>query len=158
MASILIHRLVLLSPRLHMASWAPGQPHQAESETGIRAALLRGRADSGRAPKRSKRPTPGFRRQFAWCLSRVALQRTREPLLVVTDYAIFALTGHAPAALIFPIGNSPSTHTRTAGTIQTIVMMMTRRVKLTVIASAVQVFQAHAQLSMCRASLVFVLH
>ncbi|KAL3137532.1 hypothetical protein ABBQ38_004816 [Trebouxia sp. C0009 RCD-2024] len=81
--------------RLHMASWAPGQPHQAESETGIRAALLRGRADSGRAPKRSKRPTPGFRRQFAWCLSRVALQRTREPLLVVTDYAIFALTGLA---------------------------------------------------------------
>ena len=28
-----------------------------------------------------------------WCLSRVALQRTREPLIVVTDYAIFALTG-----------------------------------------------------------------
>ncbi len=48
---------------------------------------------SGKAPKRSKRPTPGFRRQFAWCLSRVALQRTREPLIVVTDYAIFALTG-----------------------------------------------------------------
>ena len=48
---------------------------------------------SGQAPKRSKRPTPGFRRQFVWCLSRVALQRTREPLIVVTDYAIFALTG-----------------------------------------------------------------
>ncbi|KAA6416749.1 MAG: ABC transporter G family member 28-like [Trebouxia sp. A1-2] len=50
---------------------------------------------SGQAPKRSKRPTPGFRRQFVWCLSRVALQRTREPLIVVTDYAIFALTGLA---------------------------------------------------------------
>ena len=51
------------------------------------------RPGSGRAAKRSKRPTPGFRRQFGWCLSRIALQRTREPLIVATDYAIFALTG-----------------------------------------------------------------
>ena len=43
--------------------------------------------------RKSKRPTPGFGRQYMWCLSRVALQRTREPLTVFTDYAIFALTG-----------------------------------------------------------------
>lgn len=99
--------------------WKPAflrsdQPQQSEadllSRQGSRASLLSregstasqmlqdraisSRASrSGKAPKRSKRPTPGFKRQFAWCLSRVALQRTREPLIVVTDYAIFALTG-----------------------------------------------------------------
>ena len=88
--------------RVYCASWLPGHHHHAESdimsEQGSRASLLPGRVlqdreDGGRAPKRSKRPTPGFCRQFGWCLSRVALQRTREPLIVVTDYAIFALTG-----------------------------------------------------------------
>ncbi|KAK9815422.1 hypothetical protein WJX72_003407 [[Myrmecia] bisecta] len=39
------------------------------------------------------RSTPGFRQQYMWCLSRAVLQRTREPLSVFTDYAIFALTG-----------------------------------------------------------------
>ena len=107
--------------RCYAVSWVPGrlqpflglnQPQQSESDVlsrqGSRASLLshegstasqmlQGRPVSSRAvdkaPKRSKRPTPGFQRQFAWCLSRVALQRTREPLIVVTDYAIFALTG-----------------------------------------------------------------
>lgn len=86
---------MLLSCRFYIASWLPGQHQQADSDISVRASLLRGRADSGRAPRRSKRPTPGFRRQFGWCLSRVALQRTREPLIVVTDYAIFALTGQS---------------------------------------------------------------
>ena len=101
-----------------MASGIPGappsagaQPSEADvlSRQGSRASLLSNegglasptqhdraaadRAGLGRAGKRSKRPTPGFRRQFGWCLSRIALQRTREPLIVATDYAIFALTG-----------------------------------------------------------------
>ena len=119
---------LFLHLRYHAASWVPGmlkpsfmgldQPQQSDSDVlsrqGSRASLLsredstasqmQGRAapsreGSGKAPKRSKRPTPGFRRQFAWCLSRVALQRTREPLIVVTDYAIFALTGTAACTL-----------------------------------------------------------
>ena len=72
-------------------------------EASQQTALLQGRAgsqqpdtlaaSSEREVRKSKRPTPGFGRQYVWCLSRVALQRTREPLTVFTDYAIFALTG-----------------------------------------------------------------
>ena len=40
-----------------------------------------------------KRVTPNFWRQFEWCLSRAVLMKTRQPLLVFTDHAIFALTG-----------------------------------------------------------------
>ena len=49
-----------------------------------------------------RRATPGFRPTFYWCLGRAALKRTREPLSVLTDYAIFALTGAALAALLAP--------------------------------------------------------
>jgi hypothetical protein len=41
----------------------------------------------------AKRRTPGFGRQFAWCLRRAALQRGREPRAVFLSYAIIALTG-----------------------------------------------------------------
>ena len=40
-----------------------------------------------------KRVTPNFWRQFEWCLSRAVFMKTRQPLLVFTDHAIFALTG-----------------------------------------------------------------
>lgn len=39
------------------------------------------------------RRTAGFQKQFMWCLMRNVLQRSREPLAVFTDSAIFALTG-----------------------------------------------------------------
>ena len=41
----------------------------------------------------AKRKTPGFARQFVWCLTRAALQRSREPRAVFLSYAIIALTG-----------------------------------------------------------------
>ena len=114
----LCHSHFLVTLRCQLTAWVPDklkpaflksdQPQQSEadllSRQGSRASLLSHEGStasaissraprSGKPPQRSKRPTPGFRRQFAWCLSRVALQRTREPLIVMTDYAIFALTG-----------------------------------------------------------------
>ena len=44
-------------------------------------------------PPASARKLPGFARQFYWCLGRAAVLRTRDPLSVFTDYAVFALTG-----------------------------------------------------------------
>ena len=41
------------------------------------------------------RQLPGFWRQFRWCMGRAMVLRTREPLAVFTDYAVFALTGRA---------------------------------------------------------------
>jgi hypothetical protein len=39
----------------------------------------------------SRRQPPGFCRQFWWCLTRQVLMRTREPVLVFIEYAIFAV-------------------------------------------------------------------
>jgi hypothetical protein len=68
-----------------------------------------GGSDSWRDSRR--RATPGFLPTFYWCLGRAALKRTREPLSVLTDYAIFALTGAgrsaallAPAQRMSPVG------------------------------------------------------
>jgi hypothetical protein len=57
-----------------------------------------GRSDSWRESRR--RTTPGFLPTFYWCLGRAALKRTREPLSVLTDYAIFALTGAGRSAAL----------------------------------------------------------
>ena len=91
--------------RCYAASCMPGSSSQQVQEGSPQTALLQGRGDSQqpgtheagneREVRKSKRPTAGFGRQYMWCLSRVALQRTREPLTVFTDYAIFALTGVA---------------------------------------------------------------
>ncbi|GMH39179.1 hypothetical protein BSKO_07077 [Bryopsis sp. KO-2023] len=40
-----------------------------------------------------QRTTPGFFRQFWWILSRVVLQRSRAPLALFVEYAIFGVTG-----------------------------------------------------------------
>ena len=87
--------------RCYTASLLPWSPAGQFQEGSVRSALLGDSThqislqDIGRETdvRKSKRPTPGFGRQYMWCLSRVALQRTREPLTVFTDYAIFALTG-----------------------------------------------------------------
>ena len=55
-------------------------------------------AEGSRERAARKRVTPDFRRQFAWCLSRAVLMKTRQPLLVFTDHAIFALTGESSLA------------------------------------------------------------
>ncbi len=40
-------------------------------------------------------PSPGFYRQFMWCLSRAATLRSRQPVQVFTDIAIISATGIA---------------------------------------------------------------
>lgn len=55
-------------------------------------------AEGSRERAARKRVTPDFRHQFAWCLSRAVLMKTRQPLLVFTDHAIFALTGGSSLA------------------------------------------------------------
>lgn len=39
------------------------------------------------------RAVPGFLRQYRWCLGRAALQRSRDPVGVLVDTVIIAVTG-----------------------------------------------------------------
>lgn len=51
------------------------------------------RVGSGAPRALPRRKLPGFLPQFWWCLGTAVLKRSREPLAVFTDHAIFALTG-----------------------------------------------------------------
>ena len=97
--------------RCYTAGIVPWSPSKGQyQEGGAGTALLGNSPDyhehasqsmsRERDVRKAKRPTPGFGKQFLWCLSRVALQRTREPLTVFTDYAIFALTGETGSSTL----------------------------------------------------------
>eukprot|EP00879_Flechtneria_rotunda_P029763 GHRR01032209.1.p1 GENE.GHRR01032209.1~~GHRR01032209.1.p1 ORF type:complete len:374 (+),score=126.46 GHRR01032209.1:272-1393(+) len=58
--------------------------HDGRSPRGVGSAV---------SSRSSRRQPPGFFKQFYWVMTRALLMRTRQPVLVLIEYMIFALTG-----------------------------------------------------------------